>query len=295
MGGDDAPRVPVAAALMAVRDHGVPVAVVGDPPALAAAGRTIRAPGDLGEVPGLQMVAASQVVGMHEDAALAVRAKPDASIRVAMRLLAEGRAAAVVSAGSTGATLAAALLGLGRVPGVRRPVLAVVLPVAGGVVLVDAGASPDIQPEALVAHARLGLAYAAARQVREPTFGLLNVGAEVGKGNELARAAHPLLAGLPGFAGNVEPAAVLGGAVDVVVTDGFTGNVFLKTMEAVAGRGGVIDASGAALLLGVDGVVLVAHGAAGEADLAGALRTARDTARADVVTALRAVLGPTIS
>jgi len=262
MGGDDAPAVPAAAARIAVEEHGLDVVLVGD----AAMLRELA--------PSVPAIAASDVIAMGEEPALAVRGKPDASVRVAMRLLVQGLAGAVVSAGSTGATLAAALLELGRLPQVRRPVLAAVLPTSGsGTVLVDAGASGDVQPAALVASARMGTAYARVRGAARPRLGLLNVGAEPGKGNELARAAHDLLAGLPGFVGNVEPQAVLAGGVDVLVTDGFTGNIFLKTLEAARppakGTG-----PGAAALLGVPGEVLVAHGAAGAAELVAALRTA---------------------
>lgn len=212
---------------------------------------------------------------MDEEGALAVRAKPESSIRAAVTLVAERRADAVVSAGSTGATLAAALLGLGRVRGVRRPAIAAVLPVGerAGTVLVDAGGSTDVQPDALVTHARMGLAYARVRGVLEPRVGLLNVGTESGKGNELARSAEALLADLPGFVGNVEPGNVLAGTVDVVVTDGFTGNILLKTVEAMSG-GHSYGGPGAAVLLGVAGTVLVAHGAADVDELVTALRTA---------------------
>jgi phosphate acyltransferase len=265
MGGDDAPRVPVAAAARAIAEHGLDVILVGEPAALEAVGA--RA--------GLPVAAAPQAIGMDEDGALAVRAKPESSIRTAVALVADGRAGAVVSAGSTGATLAAALLGLGRVPGVRRPAIAAVLPVAerGGVVLVDAGASTDVQPDALLTHARMGLAYARARGVTAPRLGLLNVGTEPGKGNELARSAETLLTDLDGFVGNVEPGHVLAGAVDVVVTDGFTGNILLKTVEAAAGARNY-GGPGAAVLLGVAGTVLVAHGAADVDELVTALRTA---------------------
>jgi phosphate acyltransferase len=268
MGGDDAPRIPVAAAVRAVEEHGLDLVLVGEPGAMASAG----APASLPVVP------ASQVVEMGEDGALAVRSKADASIRVAVGLVAEGSAAAAVSAGSTGATLAAALLGLGRLEGVRRPAIAAVLPGNGraGTVLVDAGASTDTQPEALVTHARMGRAYAVVRGVDEPRVGLLNVGTEPGKGNELTREARGLLTAVPGFVGNVEPGDVLSGTVDVVVTDGFTGNVLLKTIEALSHPEGVRDylGPGAAVLLGVAGLVLVAHGAAGVEELVAALRTA---------------------
>lgn len=263
MGGDDAPRVPVAAATRAAAEHGLDIVLVGDPEALSAAGSD------------LPVAAATETIGMDEEGALAVRAKPHSSIRTAVAMVADGRAAAVVSAGSTGATLAAALLGLGRVAGVRRPAIAAVLPVGhgAGTVLVDAGGSTDVQPEALVTHARMGIAYARVRGVAEPRLGLLNVGSEPGKGNELARSASTLLAEVQGFAGNVEPGGVLDGAVDVVVTDGFTGNILLKTVEALSGARGY-GGPGAAVLLGVAGTVLVAHGAADVAELVTALRTA---------------------
>jgi glycerol-3-phosphate acyltransferase PlsX len=282
MGGDDAPRVPAAAAALAVRKYGLDVVLVGDPAAVAATG--VR------DVP---VVPADQVVGMGEEGALAVRAKPRASIRVAVGLVAEHAAAAVVSAGSTGATLAAALLGLGRLPGVRRPAIAAVLPApGGGTVLVDAGASMDVQPEALLAHARMGLAYARVRGVAQPRLGLLNVGTEPGKGTELARAAAALLAEVPGFAGNVEPRHVLTGKIDVVVTDGFTGNVMLKTLEA-ASVARSYGGPGAAVLLGIAGPVLVAHGAAGINELVMALRTADQVVSEKLVDRITAVLpGP---
>jgi phosphate acyltransferase len=269
MGGDHAPATTVAGALLA-RDDGVDVVLVGD------AERLRAEPGGTD----LPVVHASEVVAMDEDPALALRSKRDASIRVAAALVADGSADALVSAGSTGATLAAGLLAIGRAPGVRRPAVAAVLP-GTGTVLLDAGASPDVQPDALVAYARMGAAYATVRGVAAPRIGLLNVGAEPGKGNALARAAEELLAELEGFVGNVEPAAVLAGAADVVVTDGFTGNVLLKTLEAAAGAGGA-DGPGAAVLLGCARPVLVAHGDAGPEEIAAALRTAAEVAAGDL-------------
>lgn len=280
MGGDHAPAVTVAGALRASARHDIEVTLVGDPDELTAA------LAGAGACHGLPIVAAREIVAMDEDPAIAMRAKPDASVRVAARLVAEGRASALVSAGSTGATLAAALLEIGRLPGVRRPVLAATIPVLAAapsgedlgdrqVVLVDAGGSPDVQPEALPAYARMGAAYARARGSHAPRVGLLNVGGEPGKGNGLTRAAFALLREVPGFIGNVEPLLVLGGEVDVVVTDGFTGNVFLKTLEAAYGSAAGGDRSaGAAVLLGVAGEVLVAHGAADEWQVTAALRTA---------------------
>ena len=278
MGGDSGPAVAVAGALRAAQD-GIDVVLVGERSALeaelATAGGT------------LPIVDAPQIVGMDEDPILAVRSKPQCSVRVACQLVADGKAGAVLSAGSTGATLTAALLTLGRLPGVRRPVVAAVLPVAEerGVVLVDAGGSMDVQPEALLGYATMGVAYAQALGTAQPRVGLLNVGEEPGKGNALAKAAFELLASRPGFSGNVEPPAVLRGDVDVVVTDGFTGNVFLKTIEATAVPADHGDS--AALLLGVGGEVLVAHGAADADDVHRALHRADHVARAQLARTIR--------
>lgn len=269
MGGDHAPAAVVSGALRAHDNDGLRVLLVGRRPEVAEALATAGAPD------GLEIVHAPDVVDDSEDPAIGVRGKPDASIRVAARLVADGRARALVSAGSTGATLATALLTLGRIGGVRRPVVAAVLPVGtAGAVLVDAGGSADPQPDAVATYARMGIAYARVRGVEHPRVGMLNVGAEPGKGNALARAAFDLLAGEEGFVGNVEPADVLAGAVEVVVTDGFTGNVFLKTVEAASDPVDPERGPGAAVLLGIDGEVLVAHGAAGEHEIAAALRTA---------------------
>lgn len=279
MGGDRAPEATVAGALLASAD-GVDVVLVGDRPRLEEA---LRAGGR-----SLPVEHSAEVVDMDEDPAIALRRKPHASVRVAARLLSSGQAQALVSAGPTGATLAAALLEVGRLPAVRRPAVAALLPVPASpgpreVVLLDAGGSPDPQPAGLVAHAHMGVAYAQVRGVPAPRVGLLNVGAEPGKGNAVTRAAFELLRQqVAQFAGNVEPAGVLAGAVDVVVTDGFTGNIFLKTAEA-ASAGGPKPAPrgpGAAVLLGVAAEVLVAHGAADGAEIAAALRTAAAVAEA---------------
>ncbi|MEX0658674.1 MAG: hypothetical protein WD080_06030 [Egibacteraceae bacterium] len=273
MGGDRAPAELVAGALRARNEYGVQVVLVGREREVARALEVADDPG------GLEIVDAGDVVGNDEDPAVGVRGKPRASIRVAAELVAAGRAGALVSAGSTGATLATALLTLRRLHGVRRPVVAAVLPIgAQGVVLVDAGASADPQPEALVAHSRMGVAYAQVRGVPLPRVGLLNMGTEAGKGNAFTRTAHDLLTREPAFVGNVEPGGVHDGVVDVVVTDGFTGNVFLKTVEAVMPDRDPGAGPGAAILLGVDGAVLVAHGAAREREIAAALRTAAQVA-----------------
>jgi glycerol-3-phosphate acyltransferase PlsX len=284
MGGDDAPDVCVRGALRAAAD-GVDVVLVGVPDVLRA---LLTAAGAEDALP---IVASGPPVGMDEEPALALRTRRDASIRVAAQLVAGGDADALVSAGSTGATLAAALLEIGRAEGVRRPAVAAVLPLGPGrrVVLIDAGASADVQPDALPAYARMGTAYGRALGVSEPRVGLLNVGAEPGKGNTLAREAEGLLRDVAGFAGNVEPAAVLDGAVDVVVTDGFTGNIFLKTVEALVPPGD--DGPAAAALLGVAGAVLVAHGAANEGEIARALRAAADVAASGLSHQIGARLG----
>lgn len=274
MGGDHAPAAVVAGALRAHIDHGLQILLVGR---RSDVDEALTAAGGSGA---LEIVDAPDVVHDGEDPAIGVRGKPGASIRVAARLVADGRAGALVSAGSTGATLATALLTLGRIGGVRRPVVAAVLPVGDGVVLVDAGGSTDPQPDAVATYARMGTAYARVRGLDTPRVGLLNVGAEPGKGNALARGAYELLEAEAGFVGNVEPADVLAGAVDVVVADGFTGNVFLKTVEATTPPADPRRGPGAAVLLGVDGEVLVAHGAAGELEIAAALRTAADVAGA---------------
>lgn len=299
MGGDRAPGPEVEAAARAA-DEGLRVALVGDTAQLRAelqaAGRTAPASGD-GAGP-LSLVHASGRVSMTEDAALALRRQPDASIRVAARLLAETGAAALVSAGPTGATVGAALLEVGRVEGVRRPAVAAVLPVPDthGVVLVDAGGSPDAPVEAMVGYARMGTALAGVRGVAAPRVGLLNVGHEPGKGNALAREAYHALSPIPGFVGNVEPSAVLQGAVDVLVADAFAGNVFLKTLEATAVMGGGRSGDGAsAVVLGVRAPVLVTHGAADGDDLLAALHAAREAADAGLASEVASALAPSSS
>ncbi len=189
----------------------------------------------LGDV--AELVDAPVEVSNSEDPALAVRAKPEASIVRAAQAVAEGRADALVSAGSTGATLAAGLLHIKRLPGVYRPGLAVLLPVPGRpTLLIDVGATVEVRPEQLVQFAFMGAAFmGAVMGVAQPRVGLLNVGAEPEKGTPGAVEAHARLAAIAGapfeFAGNLEGDALVAGQADVVVTDGFTGNVALKLME----------------------------------------------------------------
>lgn len=252
----------------------------------------------------ITVLPASQHIGMAEQPARAVRAKRDASVVVAMRTLQSGDADAVVSAGSTGATMAAAVTVLGRLAGISRPALAAVLPAPRGpVVLLDVGANPGATSELLVQFALAGIAYARVRLgLEKPRVGLLNVGTEPGKGDAVRRAVEPrleqALLGAPAvFVGNVEATAVaVGGVADVVVTDGFTGNVLLKgiegTVQAIGAGSGPYESesSGGAVLLGVDGVVVVGHGASSAAALAACIRGAADAA-AGLLPRVRDALG----
>lgn len=258
----------------------------------------------------LEPVVASEVIGMGEHPAAAVRAKKDSSIVVGCRLVKDGRAAGFFSAGSTGACMAAATLVMGRLSGVARPAIATVIPATGRPsVLLDIGANADVKPEMLVQFAHMGAAYAQVMLgVAEPTIGLLNIGEEPTKGSALAQEAYALLsASVPGFTGNVEGRDIPAGTVDVVVTDGFTGNVALKVLEGLASvlfkeikatltatlpnrlAASVVapsirelkgrldpDAYGGAPLLGVNGVCIIGHGSSGaEAVANGVAATAR--------------------
>jgi glycerol-3-phosphate acyltransferase PlsX len=227
-------------------------------------------------------------------------ASADEGVRDAVLAVADGRADAAVSAGNTATIVKSAALHLGRWPGVRRPPLAAVLPtVAGRLVLLDVGSSVDPDEKTLVMHARLGAAYAiVVHGLSEPRVGLLTIGTEEGKGDRLRRALPPLLAALelPGgatYAGLVEGLdVVLGSQADVVVTDGFTGNVLLKGLETAYATIGPPDGAAggvptrAALLLGVAGLVVVCHGAASGTDLAAGIALAARLHRRDSVAAM---------
>ncbi|MFI5048002.1 MAG: phosphate acyltransferase PlsX, partial [Acidimicrobiia bacterium] len=237
-------------------------------------------------------VHAGEVIEMH-DPPSSVRAKKDASIVRCAKLVKVGAADALVSAGNTGATMAAALLRVGRIRGVVRPAIGVPIPVPGHhpQILVDGGAAVDCAPEWLYQFAVLGREYARVRLgIDEPRVGLLSNGEEASKGDELRKQAFPLLERLPGFVGNVEGRDFMHPVVDVIVTDGFTGNVALKTIEgAIRGTASLVfaalddpeikdaaeivmprlleaateldpDRVGGAVLLGIDGVCVVAHG-----------------------------------
>ncbi len=244
MGGDNAPQAAVEGALRAVKELDCTVTLVGQGEAI------LQAIGDQGltDLPkGVEISHASQVITMEDDPAYAVREKKDSSLVVGLKLLAAGEGDAFVSAGSTGALLTGATILVKRIRGIRRAALASFLPTAkGGALLLDCGANTECTPEYLLQFAYMGAYYAGAVMgMKDPGVGLLNIGAEATKGAKLQKETYPLLeqAGKNGdfrFTGNVEPRDVPFGAAEVVVTDGFSGNIFLKTMEGtgmfLAGR-----------------------------------------------------------
>jgi glycerol-3-phosphate acyltransferase PlsX len=269
------------------------------------------------ETHGLALTETASVIGMHEKPAEAVRSKPDSSLVAAVRAVASGEAEAVVSAGNTGAMLAAGLLELRRLPGVMRPAIAVPIPAQHGPsVLIDAGANADARPEHLLQFATMGSVFAEEiLGVENPKVRLLSIGEEREKGNQLTLDAHELLAASDlNFAGNTEGRDVLVGSADVVVTDGFTGNVALKLLEgtirtllealrdeieatARGKLGGALirpaarrlgrrldpDTYGGAYLLGLRGLAVIAHGNSSRAAIANAVRLAARGVEHDVV------------
>ncbi|MEX2106489.1 MAG: phosphate acyltransferase PlsX [Solirubrobacterales bacterium] len=274
---------------------------------------------------GIEVVQTSEWIGNEEDPVTAVRAKKEASVVRAARDVAEGGAGAMVSPGSTGATMAAATFGLRRLKGVQRPALAVQLPIPGKRVLfLDVGANVEVRAQHLVQFAFLGAAFSAAvLGVRNPSVGLLTVGEESGKGREEVVEAHRLLSAATGieFAGNVEGRDLPAATADVVVTDGFTGNVSLKLMEGtaktvaaavgdaarsnpIAALGGLLlkpalgglrrelhpDTTGGAILLGLRGIAVVGHGSSGAEGIANAVRLAARCAEVDAVGRTAALL-----
>jgi glycerol-3-phosphate acyltransferase PlsX len=232
MGGDDGPRSIIDGALVAARHLQIGLVLVG-------AADTIER--ELARHPGaaaldLRIVDTPEFIGMEEPAGAALRRKPRASIRLAAESVRDGAAAAVFSAGHTGASVMAALGAFGRMPGVDRPALATIIPTRRQpAVLLDSGATVECRPQHLVQFALMGAAYARiALGVQSPRVGLLSVGAEESKGNDLTREAHQLLKGAPvNFVGNVEGRDVYAGETDVIVCDGFTGNVTLKISEGL--------------------------------------------------------------
>ena len=310
MGGDRGPDEVVAGALEA-RSATLEPVLFGD------AGLDAR---------GLEHVTTNGVIEMHEKPAEAVRAKPDSSLVASVRAVAHGRADAVVSAGNTGAVLAAGLLELRRIPGVMRPAIAVPIPAERGPsVLLDAGANADARAEHLLQFATMGAVFAEEiLELAKPSVRLLSIGEEREKGNQLTLEAHELLAGSDlNFQGNTEGRDVLRGAADVVVTDGFTGNVVLKTLEGTIGTildgfraeigatatgklGGLLirpaarrlrhrldpDTYGGAYLLGLKGLAVIAHGNSSRTAIANAVRLAARGVEHDVCSRLGARLTP---
>jgi len=316
MGGDRAPGEPVAGALLAQRELGLQIALVGVPELVREELAHHGPPPS-----GIEVVAASEAIGMDEQPVQGVRQKKDASINVAMELLKRGAAGAVVSAGNTGAVMASAMLKLGRVPGIERPALGTLAPYTDrGILVLDVGANADCKPSYMVQFAQMGAVYMErARGIERPRVGLLNIGEEDSKGNELTQEVHALLkqSGLH-FVGNIEPDRVPHDVADVIVTDGFTGNVAVKTTEGVADfifsqlRAAIVSRPqyrlaalimrpallamrrrmdygeyGGAPLLGVDGVVIVAHGRADKQAFRSALRNANEVATSGMLEALR--------
>jgi phosphate acyltransferase len=315
MGGDNAPGEIVEGARRAAGELGVPIVLVGRPEDV----EPLR--GDL------ELIPASEVIEMDADAGQSVRRMKDSSLVRAAEAARDGKASAMVSAGNTGATMASALLRMGRIKGVARPAIATPIPVLDSTptVLLDAGANADCQPAWLVQFAQMGAVFARERYgIAEPRVGLLSIGEEASKGNALVKDTHALLAE-PGaldasgarFIGNVEGRDVMTPDVDVIVTDGFTGNVTLKTLEgglkalvaAVLGALGPTDVAdealaalmplyttldpdttGGAMLLGVDGVCIISHGSSSATAIVNAVRVAKEMVEAEVVERLRAAV-----
>lgn len=234
MGGDYAPEEIVLGAVEAVKAYDFDVVLVGDEKKI----RGVLSKYGAKESDRLSIVHASEVIEMGEHPAQAIRRKKDASIVVATRLVKDGLCDAVVAAGSTGAVVTAALFGLGRIKGIERPCIATPIPSKKGItVLLDSGANANSKPKHLVEGAIMGYHYAKyILGVEKPTVGLLNIGEEASKGNELCQKTYPMLENLKtiSFYGNVEGRDIPKGTVDVVVCDGFVGNVILKFGEGMA-------------------------------------------------------------
>lgn len=305
MGGDLAPSETVAGAVQA-SERGVDVVLVGDETAV----REELARNESS----LPVVDAPDVIGMADDPRRALREKPRASITVSAKLVAEGEAAGFVSAGSTGAAMAAAAIIIGRLPGVSRPAIASIWPTPGTPTMVlDAGANPDVKPEQLAQFAIMGsVATKTLLGVQDPRVGLLSIGEEKGKGRELERAAYDLLeSGTTNFIGNLEGRDIATDKADVIVTDGFTGNIFLKTTEGAAKlvsqyfleavselppevQEQVVPALasvrqrldyetyGGAQLLGVKAVAVISHGSSSRIAISNALVMAKEGAEKDL-------------
>ncbi len=324
MGTDDHPEPDVRGAVMAAREYDLDIILVGDEKRIRPVLDSLSAD----DLP-IRIIHAPEMLTMDDKSDELVRKArhKDAknSIAVGIDLVKNGEADAFVSAGNTGATMVTSLFRLGRLKGINRPALAPVFPTAtGSCVVLDVGANPDCKPKNLVEFAIMGSVYAEkVRGVSNPKVGIISNGEEAGKGSELVRETYPLLerSGL-NFYGNVEGKDLINGKVDVAVTDGFTGNVMLKTAEAVAKlianklkelimAGGLLtkiggllvkpalgamkslldpDDVGAAPLLGVDGLVFVGHGSSDAIAIKNAIRVAREAVEADVLKSIRKAL-----
>jgi len=307
LGGDKAPAEIIAGALEAVA-AGINVILVG--------------PRGLSGSEGFELIEASEVIEMHEDAASSVRTKKDSTLVRAAEAVRDGKASAMISAGNTGATMASALLRMGRITGVKRPAIATPIPAPGTTptVLLDAGANAEVEPEWLVQFGLMGSVYADVRfGVKNPRVGLLSIGEEPGKGDTLRKQAYELFSNAKNlnFIGNVEGRDIMTDKVDVVVTDGFTGNVALKTLEGTM-RGvvkalfaaisvpeykehaeGIMpallslystfdpDTYGGAILLGVDGVCIISHGSSGSRAMLNGIKVAKEMVEVDMVGKIR--------
>jgi glycerol-3-phosphate acyltransferase PlsX len=319
MGGDHGPAVVVEGAIAAVREFGASVILVGDREAVDAEIRRLGA-----ESLGLEVRHTSEIVGMAESPSLALRRKRDSSLRVAAELVRDGKAAAFISAGNTGAALAISMFVIGVLRGIDRPAIAAVLPsLRGFAVLIDAGANVTPKAWHLFQFAIMGHVYA--RDILgldRPRVGLLSVGEEEGKGNDLTRETYDLLKeSRLNFIGNIEGRDVYNGSCDVIVTDGFTGNVALKISESLAEMVGAMikeeltrdlrSKVGAALavpafgrfrkrvdytemggapLLGIDGAAIICHGASPVKAIKNAVRVASEWAKAGLNEHIKAAL-----
>ena len=323
MGGDFAPSEIIAGAIVARDSLGVSIALVGRP-------EEIRAHGG-GDFP---IIEASEVIPMDADAGKSVRSMKDSSLVRAAEAVRDGKASAMVSAGNTGATMASALLRMGRIKGVQRPAIATPIPVPGQdlpTVLLDAGANAECTADYLVQFAQMGAVFSRNRYgVSAPKVGLLSIGEEPTKGNPLVKETHKLLAtgdwiGSTGavFVGNLEGRDIMTDAADVIVTDGFTGNVALKTLEggmkalinallaafessdeAKAAASQLMpallplytqmdpDSHGGAMLLGVNGVCIISHGSSSVGAVVNAVRVAHEMVTGGVVEQLRSAISP---
>ena len=320
MGGDFAPEEIVLGAISAVKDYPqTDIVLVGDESQIKA---VLENNGEASN-PRLSIQHASEVIAMDEHPGIALRKKKDASVAVATRLVREKKCDAVIAPGSTGAAVAAALFGLGRIKGIDRPAIATPIPTPKGyTVMLDSGANANSKAKHLVQSAIMGYHYAKlVLGVEKPTVGLLSIGEEASKGNDLVQATYPLLEQLKTipFHGNVEGRDIPKGTVDVVVCDGFVGNVVLKLAEGVVNvlvdsvkegimKGGFTAKLGALLLkpvlitlkkkmdhtehggaplLGVNGVFLIAHGSSKAKEINTAVRIARNLVEHDIIESIQ--------